>query len=169
MKRILLAAAALVPFIATGFLGQDVHQAQAQTSYLANLSGQWSGQGRAATNEGETPVVCSVDSELNGVRLNMTARCETQGRNGRIDMQLYYSDMSRQFHGELSSPLTYISGGLNGRLSRGDLFLRLAADDGSEGRLLFVTEGDQQVRLLVTTIVDGASITVLDLPLSRSN
>ncbi|MFK7793072.1 MAG: hypothetical protein AB8B88_10440 [Devosiaceae bacterium] len=139
-----------------------------ETQFLQSLSGQWLGQGRAATSQGETPVQCSVDSRLsNGGRLSLRANCEAQGRSGNIGMSLYFSDMTRQFHGELSSPLNYISGGLNGRLSRGDLFLRLSADDGSEGRLLLVAEG-QQLRLLVTTVVDGASITVFDLPLSRA-
>jgi hypothetical protein len=53
--------------------------------------------------------------------------------------------------------------------ARGDLFLRLSADDGSQGRLLLVAQGSNQVRLLVTTIVNGSNITVFDLPLARTS
>ena len=140
----------------------------AEIQFLQALEGRWSGQGRAATTQGEAPVSCEVEGRLrNGVRMAFRADCRTQGQSGTISMSLYFSDMSRQFHGELSSPVNYISGSLNGHLSRGDLFLRLAASDGSEGRLLLVASGDQGMRLLVTTIVDGASITVFDLPLTR--
>jgi hypothetical protein len=154
--------------LGVGWPGGAQH-AQAQSAYLHQLAGQWSGQGRAATSEGETPILCDVDSQLRGETLNLRAACSVQGQSGNLGMQLYFSDMSQQFHGELTSPLNYASGGLHGRLSRGDLFLRLAARDGSEGRLLFVAEGEGQMRLLVTTIYQGSSITVLDLPLVRSN
>lgn len=141
----------------------------AESQFLQSLEGQWSGQGRAATTQGEIAVVCDVLGQLHSAaRISLRADCRTQSRSGRIGMSLYFSDMSQQFHGELTSPLNYISGGLNGRLSRGDLFLRLSADDGSEGRLLVVAQGGNQVRLLVTTIVNGANITVFDLPLSRA-
>ncbi len=140
----------------------------AETQFLQALEGRWSGQGRAATSDGEAPVLCDVEGRLrNGGQISFRADCRAQGQSGTISMSLYFSDMSRQFHGELSSPLNYISGGLNGRLSRGDLFLRLAANDGSEGRLLLVAQGEGGLRLLVTTVVDGASITVFDLPLTR--
>ena len=139
-----------------------------EVSFLQALEGRWSGQGRAATADGETPVVCNVHGQLRGAaRITLRADCETQGQSGVIAVSLYFSDMTQQFHGELSSPLDYISGGLNGRLARGDLFLRLSADDGSEGRLLLVAEGPSRVRLLVTTVVNGANITVFDLPLAR--
>lgn len=140
-----------------------------ETAFLDALSGNWVGNGRAATSQGETPINCDVNSDLRGPRLSLRADCSSQGQSGAIGMSLYFSDMSRQFHGQLLSPLRYISGGLIGTMSRGDLFLRLAADDGSEGRILFVEEGPNQVRLLVTTIVEGSNITVLDLPLVRAN
>jgi hypothetical protein len=138
--------------------------------FLQLLEGQWAGQGRAATTQGEIAVLCDVQGELHSAaRISLNANCRTPNQTGRIGMSLYFSDMTQQFHGELSSPLNYISGGLNGRLSRGDLFLRLSADDGSQGRLLLVAQGSNQVRLLVTTIVNGANITVFDLPLARTS
>ena len=144
------------------------HAGPQEVTFIQALEGRWSGQGRAATTEGETPVLCDVQGRLHGTaRISLRADCRTQGQSGTIGLSLYFSDMTQQFHGEISSPLNYISGDLNGRLSRGDLFLRLAAEDGSEGRLLLVAEGAQDVRLLVTTIVNGANITVLDLPLVR--
>ena len=140
----------------------------AETGFLQALAGTWSGEGRAATTQGEVPVRCDVESFLrSGARLSLRADCRSQNQSGTIGMSLYFNDMTQQFHGELSSPLNYISGGLNGRLARGDLFLRLAAEDGSEGRLLLVAEGPGQVRLLVTTIVNGANVTVFDLPLTK--
>jgi hypothetical protein len=140
-----------------------------EVSFLQALEGRWSGQGRAATTQGEAPVLCEVEGRLRGTaRISLMADCRTQGQSGTIGMSLYFSDMTQQFHGEITSPVNYISGDLNGRLSRGDLFLRLAADDGSEGRLLLVAQGAHGVRLLVTTIVNGANITVLDLPLARA-
>ena len=139
----------------------------AQSAYLNQLAGAWIGQGRAASSNGETPITCDVEGALVRARLTLTANCATQGQSGTLGMVLYYSDMSRQFHGELQGPLNYLRGDLNGRLDRGDLFLRLAAEDGSQGRLLLVEEGGDRYRLLVTTIVEGASITVLDLPLQR--
>ena len=139
-----------------------------EVAFLQSFEGRWIGVGRAATTQGETPVECSIEGRMRGdARISLQAQCRTQGQSGRIDISLYFNDMTQQFHGELSSPLSHISGGLHGRLSRGDLFLRLAARDGSEGRLLVVAEGPAQLRLLVTTIVDGASITVFDLPLVR--
>lgn len=137
--------------------------------FLQLLEGRWAGQGRAATTQGEIAVLCDVQGELHSAaRISLNANCRTSNQSGRIGMSLYFSDMTQQFHGELSSPLNYISGGLSGRLSRGDLFLRLSADDGSEGRLLLVAQGTNEVRLLVTTIVNGANITVFDLPLART-
>lgn len=154
--------------LATGMAGTSM-AGPAENAFLAALSGNWIGNGRAATSRGETPINCDVNGNIRGQRLSMRADCSSQGQSGSIGMSLYHSDMSRQFHGQLLSPLRYISGGLIGTMSRGDLFLRLAAEDGSEGRLLFVEEGPDQVRLLVTTIVEGSNITVLDLPLVRSN
>ncbi|MEM6712097.1 MAG: hypothetical protein AAF590_07420 [Pseudomonadota bacterium] len=140
-----------------------------EQGFLQSLEGEWLGLGRAATTQGEVPVECLVESRLTqSSRLSLRAQCQTSSQSGSIGMSLYFSDMTQQFHGELTSPLSYISGGLNGRLARGDLFLRLSADNGSEGRLLMVAEGPDQVRLLVTTIVEGASITVFDLPLART-
>lgn len=154
--------------LALGMAGTSV-AGPAETAFLTGLSGNWIGNGRAATSQGETPINCDVQGQLRGQRLSLRADCSSQGQSGSIGMSLYHSEMSRQFHGQLLSPLSYISGGLNGTMSRGDVFLRLAADDGSEGRLLFVEEGPNQVRLLVTTVVEGSSITVLDLPLVRAN
>lgn len=154
--------------LATGMAGTSM-AGPTENAFLAALSGNWIGNGRAATSRGETPINCDVNGNIRGQRLSMRADCSSQGQSGSIGMSLYHSDMSRQFHGQLLSPLRYISGGLIGTMSRGDLFLRLAAEDGSEGRLLFVEEGPDQVRLLVTTIVEGSNITVLDLPLVRSN
>ena len=142
--------------------------AQAQTDYLQNLQGIWDGQGRAASSNGEMPIRCAVEGAMQSAQLTLTANCATQGQSGTLGMVLYFSDMSRQFHGQMTGPLVYLRGALNGRLDRGDLFLRLAAEDGSEGRLLLVAEGPDSYRLLVTTIVEGASVTVLDLPLQRS-
>lgn len=148
--------------------GTPSYAGPTEVSFLQALEGQWSGQGRAATSDGETPVLCEIDSQLRGAaRLSMRANCQAQGRSSTIALSLYFSDMTQQFHGELLSPLNHISGGLNGRLARGDLFLRLSAEDGSEGRLLLVAEGPSRVRLLVTTIVNGANITVFDLPLAK--
>lgn len=141
----------------------------AETAFLNALSGDWIGNGRAATSQGEAVINCNVNGRMRGQTLSLRADCNSQGQGGSIGMSLYHSDMSRQFHGQLLSPLRYISGGLNGTMSRGDLFLRLAADDGSQGRLLFVEEGANQFRLLVTTVVEGSNITVLDLPLVRAN
>lgn len=153
--------------LATGMGGTGM-AGPAETAFLNALSGDWIGNGRAATSQGETPINCNVNGRMRGERLSLRADCNSQGQNGSIGMSLYHSEMSRQFHGQLLSPLRYISGGLNGTMSRGDVFLRLAADDGSEGRLLFVEEGPNQIRLLVTTIVEGSNITVLDLPLVRA-
>lgn len=145
------------------------HAGVAEVSFLQALEGQWTGQGRTATAQGEAPVLCQVEGRMrSAVRVSLRAACSSQGQSGTIGMSLYFSDMSRQFHGELTSPVRYISGSLVGELARGDLFLRLAADDGSEGRLLLVAEGPDRVRLLVTTVVNGANITVFDLPLVRS-
>lgn len=158
-------------FLALGLLVTGMASAcvagPAENAFLTALSGSWIGNGRAATSQGETPINCDVNGNLRGQRLSIRADCSSQGQSGSIGMSLYHSDMSRQFHGQLLSPLRYISGGLIGTLSRGDLFLRLSADDGSEGRLLFVEEGPNRIRLLVTTIVEGSNITVLDLPLVR--
>ncbi|MBV6657114.1 MAG: hypothetical protein KI785_05030 [Devosiaceae bacterium] len=142
--------------------------AGAQTDYLTGLEGNWNGTGRAATNAGEAAIACNIESNVRRGRLTLQAGCNSQGQSGRIGMQLYYSEMTRQFHGELSSPLNYIRGQLVGRLDRGDLFLRLDAEDGSQGRLLLVDEGEGRIRLLVTTVVDGANITILDLPLAKT-
>ncbi|MFN3169676.1 MAG: hypothetical protein ACE37E_03185 [Hyphomicrobiales bacterium] len=162
-------AAVLAALCVGLWTGGPGYAGPAEVSFLQTLEGRWTGQGRAATTQGETPVLCEVESQMQAAaRISLRANCRTQGQSGNIGMSLYFSDMTQQFHGELTSPLNYISGGLNGRLSRGDLFLRLSADDGSEGRLLLVAQGSNQVRLLVTTIVDGANITVFDLPLARA-
>ncbi len=151
-----------------GLAGPTAAAGPQEVGFLQTLQGAWSGQGRAATSNGELPVLCDVQGHLRSdTRIALSATCRAQGQSGTIGMNLYFSDMTRQFHGELSSPLSYIRGSLIGRLSRGDLFLRLAAADGSEGRLLFVAQGSNQVRLLVTTIVNGANVTVFDLPLAR--
>lgn len=168
-SRFFRCAAFLAALCVGLWAGGPGYAGPAEVSFLQTLEGRWTGQGRAATTQGETPVLCEVESQMQAAaRISLRANCRTQGQSGNIDMSLYFSDMTQQFHGELTSPLNYISGGLNGRLSRGDLFLRLSADDGSEGRLLVVAEGAHQVRLLVTTIVDGANITVFDLPLARA-
>ena len=174
LPRSLSCLARCARIVAAGLLAVSVLAAPssagpAETGFLQSLEGQWLGLGRAATTQGEIPVECEVEGRLaGGSRLSLRARCQTPRQSGTIGMSLYFSDMTQQFHGELTSPLNYISGGLNGRLARGDLFLRLSADDGSEGRLLVVSEGPGQVRLLVTTIVQGANVTVFDLPLARS-
>lgn len=155
-------------FFAASMTGPSI-AGPAESAFLHALSGNWIGNGRAATSQGETPINCDVNGQLRGEQLSLRADCSSQGQSGAIGMSLYFSDMSRQFHGQLLSPLRYISGGLNGTMSRGDVFLRLAADDGSQGRLLFVEEGINQVRLLVTTVVEGSNITVLDLPLVRAH
>ncbi|MEM1287311.1 MAG: hypothetical protein AAGH60_03060 [Pseudomonadota bacterium] len=139
----------------------------AQSAYLNNLVGSWSGQGRAAGTGGEIPISCDVTSQFSGPTVEMMARCQTPSQSGNLAMSLYYSDMSRSFHGKLSSPLRYMRGPLHGRLDRGDLFLRLSAEDGGSGRLVFVSEGEGRIRLLVTTMVNGTGVTVLDLPLQR--
>ncbi|MGD1885544.1 MAG: hypothetical protein ACFB01_00125 [Cohaesibacteraceae bacterium] len=165
----------LLPNIATWFaaammtVALPAHAGVAETGFLQALAGQWVGQGRAATSDGETPVLCEVEGTMRSdIRVSLRASCSAQGQSGTIGLSLYFSEMSRQFHGQITSPVRYISGSLVGELARGDLFLRLAADDGSEGRLLFVTEGQGRVRLLVTTVVNGANVTVFDLPLVRS-
>lgn len=155
--------------LATAMAANAALAGPAETAFLNALSGDWIGNGRAATSQGEAVINCDVRGNMRGQSLSLRADCRSQGQSGSIGMSLYHSDMSRQFHGQLLSPLRYISGGLIGNMSRGDVFLRLAADDGSEGRLLFVEEGPNQIRLLVTTIVEGSNITVLDLPLVRAN
>ena len=168
-RRPALLVLAVAAFLACLPVGSISHAGSTEVGFLQSMAGRWSGQGRAATAQGETPVLCDVEGEFHGAaRLSLRAACRTQGQSGIIGMSLYFSDMTQQFHGELSSPVNYISGGLIGQLSRGDLFLRLSANDGSEGRLLLVAQGPHQMRLLVTTIHNGANITVFDLPLARA-
>lgn len=168
-NRIIRSCLFSLTMLATGMAAGTGVAGPTETAFLNALSGAWIGNGRAATSQGETTINCDVRGNMRGQSLSLRADCDSQGRSGSIGMSLYHSDMSRQFHGQLLSPLRYISGGLIGSMSRGDVFLRLAADDGSEGRLLFVEEGPNQIRLLVTTIVEGSNITVLDLPLVRAH
>lgn len=159
--------AMLFALVTVGFNAISAAPSLAQAAYLNSLVGSWSGVGRAASTDGEVPIECSVNSRLSGPNVRMRARCATSAQSGNLEMSLYYSDMSRRFHGRLASPLNYMRGSLQGTLDRGDLFLRLSADDGGTGRLVFVSEGEGRVRLLVTTIVNGNGVTVLDLPLTR--
>lgn len=163
LRTLCVALAALLALLAA-----PVGAGPAEQQFLLELQGRWAGEGRAATTQGEAPVACEVESRLRSAsRISLSADCHAQGQSGRINLVLSFSNRTQQFHGELTSPLNYASGGVVGRLSRGDLFLRLSASDGSEGGLLLVGQGDQGMRLLVTTIVDGASITIFDLPLTR--
>ncbi|MEM6383901.1 MAG: hypothetical protein AAF739_14610 [Pseudomonadota bacterium] len=133
------------------------------------MVGQWVGEGRAATSSGEAPVRCDVESKIVAGRLSMSADCSTQGQSATIAMLLSYNEASQRFTGEMLAPLNYMRGQLYGQIDRGDIFLRLSARDGSVGQIVVVGVGGDQLRLLVTTIVDGRSVTVLDLPLSRQS